>query len=66
MAFTGARLRIGLRDRTLAGPPNQDEAIYVLEGEPLVDIEGEQHRVGQDGFIFAPRGVAHADAAQLA
>jgi quercetin dioxygenase-like cupin family protein len=40
--------------------PNEDEAIYVLEGELLVDIEGEQHRVGQGGFVFVPRGVAHA------
>jgi quercetin dioxygenase-like cupin family protein len=40
--------------------PDQDEAIYVLEGELLVDIDGEQHRVGQGGFFFAPRGVPHA------
>lgn len=40
--------------------PNEDEAIYVLEGELLVDVEGEQHRVGKGGFFFAPRGVAHA------
>ena len=40
--------------------PNEDEAIYVLEGELLVDIEGEQHRVGQGGLFVAPRGVAHA------
>jgi quercetin dioxygenase-like cupin family protein len=40
--------------------PNEDEAIYVLDGELLVDIEGDQHRVGKGGFFFAPRGVAHA------
>ena len=40
--------------------PNEDEAIYVLEGELLVHIEGEQHRVGHGGLFFAPRGVAHA------
>jgi len=40
--------------------PHEDEAIYVLEGELLVDIEGEQHRVGQGGLFFAPRGVPHA------
>ena len=40
--------------------PNQDEAIYVLEGELLVDVEGEQQRVGQGGLFVAPRGVAHA------
>ena len=40
--------------------PNEDEAIYVLEGELLVDIEGEQHHVGQGGLFVAPRGVPHA------
>jgi quercetin dioxygenase-like cupin family protein len=40
--------------------PAMDEAIYVLDGEILVDIEGEQHRVGTGGFFCAPRGVAHA------
>lgn len=40
--------------------PDQDEAIYVLEGELLVDVEGEQQRVGPGGLFFAPRGVAHA------
>jgi quercetin dioxygenase-like cupin family protein len=40
--------------------PNEDEAIYVLEGELLVHIEGEEHRVGQGGLFVAPRGVAHA------
>jgi quercetin dioxygenase-like cupin family protein len=40
--------------------PNEDEAIYVLEGELLVDVEGEQHHVGPGGFLFAPRGVPHA------
>ena len=40
--------------------PNEDEAIYVLEGELLVDIGGDQTRVGTGGFFFAPRGVPHA------
>lgn len=40
--------------------PDQDEAVYVLEGELLVDVEGEQQRVGPGGFFFTPRGVAHA------
>jgi len=40
--------------------PNEDESIYVLEGELLVDIEGEQHPVRQGSFFVAPRGVPHA------
>ncbi len=40
--------------------PHEDETIYVLEGELLVDVEGSQHRVGKHGVFVAPRGVAHA------
>jgi quercetin dioxygenase-like cupin family protein len=65
-AETGGAL-IMLEDRMVRGKttplhthPNEDEAIYVLEGELLVDVEGEQRRVGQGGLFFAPRGVAHA------
>jgi quercetin dioxygenase-like cupin family protein len=56
-----------LEDRMVRGKstpfhlhPNEDEAIYVLEGELLVHIEGEDHRVGPGGLFFAPRGVPHA------
>jgi quercetin dioxygenase-like cupin family protein len=56
-----------LEDRMVRGKttpmhlhPNEDEAIYVLEGEILVAVEGEQHRVGQGGLFFAPRGIPHA------
>ena len=58
---------IMLEDRMVRGKttpmhvhPNEDEAIYVLEGELLVDIEGDQHRVGEGGLFVAPRGVPHA------
>ena len=58
---------IAMEDRMVRGKttpmhlhPNEDEAIYVLEGELLVDIEGEQSRVGQGGLFVAPRGVPHA------
>ena len=40
--------------------PNEDEALYVLEGELLVHIDGEEHALGQGGFFLAPRGVPHA------
>jgi quercetin dioxygenase-like cupin family protein len=58
---------IMLEDRMVHGKttplhmhPNEDEAIYVLEGEILVHIEGEQHHVAQGGLFVAPRGVPHA------
>lgn len=37
-----------------------DEALYVLEGEILLAEEGAEHKVGAGGFVFAPRGHAHA------
>jgi quercetin dioxygenase-like cupin family protein len=40
--------------------PNEDEAIYVLDGELLVHIEGEEHTVRRGGLFVAPRGVPHA------
>src|ERR671916_763299 len=40
--------------------PGQDETIYVIEGELLVDVESEQHRLGEGALCVAPRGVAHA------
>ncbi|MDQ6778985.1 MAG: cupin domain-containing protein [Actinomycetota bacterium] len=40
--------------------PSMDEAIYVLEGEILAHVDGEQYRVGERGLLMAPRGVPHA------
>jgi quercetin dioxygenase-like cupin family protein len=40
--------------------PNVDEALYVLEGEILMHLDGAEHRVGEHGFAMAPRGVPHA------
>jgi quercetin dioxygenase-like cupin family protein len=40
--------------------PNEDETIYVLDGELLVDVDGEQHQVRKGGLFLAPRGVPHA------
>ena len=38
-----------------------DEALYVLEGEITLVVEGGEERVvGAGGFTFAPRGCAHA------
>jgi quercetin dioxygenase-like cupin family protein len=40
--------------------PDQDEAIYVLDGEILAHVDDTEHRVGAGGLFFAPRGVPHA------
>ena len=40
--------------------PQVDETLYVLEGEILLHIDGEEQRVGSGGVAMAPRGVPHA------
>lgn len=37
-----------------------DEALYVIEGEILLNVDGDEIAVGAGGFAFAPRGCAHA------
>jgi quercetin dioxygenase-like cupin family protein len=55
-----------MEHRSVRGKPTplhthpEDEAIYVLEGELLVHIDGAEHRVGKGGMFVAPRGVPHA------
>ena len=38
----------------------EDEVLYVLDGEILVHIDGDEHRLGPRGVAVAPRGVPHA------
>lgn len=40
--------------------PNEDEMLYVLEGEILVHIDGTEYRLGPRGLAMVPRGVPHA------
>ena len=47
------------------GPPlhlhvNEDEVLYVLEGELRVRLESTHHAALAGSFVFIPRGVAHA------
>jgi len=37
-----------------------DETLYLLDGEALVHVDGEEHELGAGGMAFAPRGVPHA------
>jgi quercetin dioxygenase-like cupin family protein len=39
---------------------DEDETLYVLEGELVVHIDGTDHRVAANGVAVAPRGVPHA------
>jgi quercetin dioxygenase-like cupin family protein len=63
---TGGSLMI-FEDRVVRGKttplhahPNLEEAIYVLEGELLAHVDGEERRLGPDGLLVVPRGVPHA------
>ena len=40
--------------------PQVDETLYLLEGEILLHIDGEEQRLGASGVALAPRGVPHA------
>lgn len=40
--------------------PEAAEMVYVLEGEILVKIDGQESRVGAGGMTFTPKGVPHA------
>jgi quercetin dioxygenase-like cupin family protein len=40
--------------------PEEDEGFYLIDGEILVNVDGEEDRVGPGGFVFLPRGVPHA------
>lgn len=39
---------------------DEDETLYVLDGELLVHIDGNEYPVGPRGVAIAPRGVPHA------
>lgn len=40
--------------------PDSDESMFVLEGEILMHIDGQEHRVAAGGLAVAPRRVPHA------
>jgi mannose-6-phosphate isomerase-like protein (cupin superfamily) len=39
---------------------NEDELFYVLEGEHVIHVGDEEHRLGPGGLVFAPRGIPHS------
>ncbi|TDP94827.1 cupin domain-containing protein [Labedaea rhizosphaerae] len=40
--------------------PDADETFYMLEGEILLHVDGEQHTLGAGGIVIMPRGLPHA------
>jgi len=38
----------------------EDELFYVLEGEHVIEVGDEEFHAGPGGFVFAPRGIPHA------
>lgn len=40
--------------------PESDESMYVLAGEILMHMDGQEHRIVAGGLAVAPRGVPHA------
>ena len=40
--------------------PDFEEVIYILEGEVLVHMDGDEHHVGEGGLVIARRGTPHA------
>jgi len=39
---------------------NEDELFYILEGEHIITLGDEEHRLGPGDTLFAPRGIPHA------
>jgi quercetin dioxygenase-like cupin family protein len=40
--------------------PDSDETMYVLDGEILMHLDGQEHRIAAGGVAVAPRGLPHA------
>ena len=40
--------------------PDSDELVYLIEGEVLVNIDGDERRLTTGATWFTPRGVSHA------
>jgi mannose-6-phosphate isomerase-like protein (cupin superfamily) len=38
----------------------EDELFLSLEGDHIIELGGEEHRIGPGESVFAPRGVPHA------
>ena len=64
-ASTGGALGVMEEVPPLADTPlhvhtNEDELFYALEGEHVIQVGDEEHRIGPGELAFGPRGVPHA------
>jgi mannose-6-phosphate isomerase-like protein (cupin superfamily) len=49
-----------LADTPLHVHTNEDELFYALEGEHVIQVGDDEHRIGPGESAFGPRGVPHA------
>jgi quercetin dioxygenase-like cupin family protein len=47
-------------DTPLHRHAHEDEVFYALDGEHVIQVGDEEHRIAPGDFVFAPRGVPHA------
>ena len=40
--------------------PDVDETVYVLDGEIMLNLDGQEHQLDAGSMSFCPRGVPHA------
>lgn len=40
--------------------PDSDETMYILEGEIVMHMDGQEHTISAGGIAVAPRGLPHA------
>jgi mannose-6-phosphate isomerase-like protein (cupin superfamily) len=64
-ASTGGALGVMEEVPPLADTPlhvhtSEDELFYALEGEHVIQVGDEEHRIGPGETAFGPRGVPHA------
>jgi mannose-6-phosphate isomerase-like protein (cupin superfamily) len=49
-----------MSDTPLHVHANEDELFYIVEGEHIITLGEQEHRLGTGDAIFAPRGIPHA------
>ena len=49
-----------MADTPLHVHSREDELFYILDGEHIITLGDEEHRLGPGDTLFAPRGIPHA------